>query len=114
MAPSFVVCSDGGRQARSRLGTRERRTRPGCRGSDRSRAGEVAGPGRCLRARGRLTTVREPSPMSDNPPGETARLSILRASRLMDSPPELAFDRMTRLAAHLIGAPVALISLVDD
>lgn len=31
----------------------------------------------------------------------------------MDSPPEAAFDRLTRLAANLLAAPVALVSLVD-
>ena len=32
----------------------------------------------------------------------------------MDSPEEEAFDRLTRLASHLLGTRVALISLVDD
>jgi diguanylate cyclase (GGDEF)-like protein len=32
----------------------------------------------------------------------------------MDSQPEAAFDRLTRLAANLLGTPVALVSLVDD
>lgn len=42
------------------------------------------------------------------------RLEALRASRLLDSPPEEAFDRLTRLASRLLNAPVALVSLVDD
>jgi diguanylate cyclase (GGDEF)-like protein len=33
---------------------------------------------------------------------------------LMDTEPEEAFDRLTRLAARAVGAPVALLSLVDD
>jgi diguanylate cyclase (GGDEF)-like protein len=45
---------------------------------------------------------------------ETDRLEALRSTELLDSPPEEAFDRLTRLAAGLIGAPVALVSLVDE
>jgi diguanylate cyclase (GGDEF)-like protein/PAS domain S-box-containing protein len=45
---------------------------------------------------------------------EDARLSVLESTRLLDSAPEEAFDRLTRLAAGLLGAPVALVSLVDD
>jgi len=33
---------------------------------------------------------------------------------LLDTPPEEAFDRLTRLAARLLGAPVALVSLLVD
>ncbi|HEX4337091.1 MAG TPA: diguanylate cyclase [Polyangiaceae bacterium] len=42
------------------------------------------------------------------------RLDALLATALLDSDPEEAFDRLTRLCADLIGAPVALVSLVDD
>ncbi len=48
------------------------------------------------------------------PRHETGRIAALRATQLLDSPPEEAFDRLTRLTAGLIGAPVALISLVDE
>jgi len=41
-------------------------------------------------------------------------MTQLTASRLIDSPPEEAFDRLTRLAARLLGAPVALVSVVGD
>ena len=34
--------------------------------------------------------------------------------RLLDTPPEEPFDRLTRLAARTLGAPIALVSLVDD
>jgi len=44
----------------------------------------------------------------------TSRIEVLRSTRLLDSPPEQAFDRLTRLAGGLIGTPVALISLVDE
>ncbi len=42
------------------------------------------------------------------------RLAALRASGLLDSPPEAAFDRVTGLAARLLGVPSALLSLVDQ
>ena len=42
------------------------------------------------------------------------RLAELRRSGILDSPPEESFDRMTRLAASLVGAPVALASFVDS
>jgi|tagenome__1003787_1003787.scaffolds.fasta_scaffold20446437_2 hypothetical protein len=54
------------------------------------------------------------------PPGEAdsvtrdpGRLAALRATNLLDSPAERAFDRLTKLAARVLNAPVALISLVD-
>jgi diguanylate cyclase (GGDEF)-like protein len=45
---------------------------------------------------------------------DPARLAALAATGLLDSAPEEAFDRLARLAAELLGAPVALVSLVDD
>lgn len=36
------------------------------------------------------------------------------AATLFDTPPEPAYDRLTRLASALLGVPVALLSLVDD
>lgn len=42
------------------------------------------------------------------------RLAALTATGLVDSAPERDFDRITELASRLLGAPVALISLVDD
>jgi GAF domain-containing protein len=41
------------------------------------------------------------------------RLAVLEHTGLLDSPPEEAFDRLTRLAMRLLRAPVALVSLVD-
>jgi len=41
------------------------------------------------------------------------RLSKLRLLQILDSPPEEAFDRLTRLATRVLGVPVALVSLVD-
>jgi PAS domain S-box-containing protein len=45
---------------------------------------------------------------------DAARLATLRATGLLDSAEEEAFDRLTRLAAKLTSAPVTFISLVDD
>lgn len=45
---------------------------------------------------------------------ERLRLDTLREYRIMDTAPEPAFDRVTRMVADLFGVPIALISLVDD
>jgi two-component system, sensor histidine kinase and response regulator len=45
---------------------------------------------------------------------DAARLDALRRSGLMDSEPEEVFDRLTRLAAKLLGTSVATMTLVDD
>jgi PAS domain S-box-containing protein len=42
------------------------------------------------------------------------RLAELRRLELLDTLPEDSFDRLTRLAARLLRAPVALVSLVDE
>ncbi|MDB4906195.1 MAG: putative multi-sensor signal transduction histidine kinase [Gemmatimonadetes bacterium] len=44
----------------------------------------------------------------------STRLAALRATGLLDAPAEQALDRLTRLAARLVGVPIALVSLVDD
>ena len=44
---------------------------------------------------------------------ELARLEALHALRLLDTPPEPRFDRLTQLAASLFDVPTALISLID-
>jgi formate hydrogenlyase transcriptional activator len=45
---------------------------------------------------------------------DEARLEALRRTGLLDSPPEEAFDRLTRLATAVLRVPVALVSLVDS
>ncbi len=42
------------------------------------------------------------------------RLAALRETTLLDTPAEEAFDRLTRLAARILHAPAALVSLVDE
>ncbi len=44
---------------------------------------------------------------------DPARLATLEASALLDSPPEEAFDRFTKLAGKILNCPVCLVSLVD-
>jgi PAS domain S-box-containing protein len=63
---------------------------------------------------------QEPSPASPYaeayplPWNEQARLEALRSYAVLDTPPEPSFDDITQLAAQLCGAPIALISLVDE
>src|SRR5437764_1344807 len=49
----------------------------------------------------------------DIPIDEARRLAALHATRLLGSPPEDAFDRITRMATRLLKMPIALVSLVD-
>ena len=42
------------------------------------------------------------------------RLAELQRVKLLDTPPEEPYDRLARLAAKLLQAPVALVSLVDE
>jgi adenylate cyclase len=53
-------------------------------------------------------------PAADLPPDEEARLKALRALELLDTEPEEAFDELVRRAAEATGAPVAVITLVDE
>lgn len=47
------------------------------------------------------------------PPNECQRQEALSRYKILDTPPEESFDRLTRLAAQLFDVPVALISLLD-
>lgn len=49
-----------------------------------------------------------------DPLNEAARVSFLERLRILDTPREHAFDRVTRIAATLLDAPIALVSLVDS
>jgi two-component system, sensor histidine kinase len=52
-----------------------------------------------------------PAALPDN---EGARLAALRAYHILDTDPEPAFDRLTRMAGVLLKTPICLISLVDE
>jgi two-component sensor histidine kinase len=45
---------------------------------------------------------------------ERDRLATLHSYRVLDTPPEPAFDDLVQLAAHCCQAPIALISLIDE
>lgn len=62
----------------------------------------------------------EDKPLQSVPPtarpnatDDPGRLASLYRTELLESSPEEAFDRFTRLAARLLDAPVALVSLVE-
>jgi hypothetical protein len=58
--------------------------------------------------------VRRRGPESRAPlEAEAARLAALRRYDVLDTPPESAFDEVTRLASRLLKAPIAIISIVD-
>ncbi|WP_287128725.1 ATP-binding protein [Candidatus Cyanaurora vandensis] len=52
--------------------------------------------------------------MSLTPTNEEQRLVALRRYTILDTLPELSFDRITGLAARLFSVPICLISLVDQ
>ena len=47
------------------------------------------------------------------PANEIARLQALRDLSLLDTPAEERFDRLTRIAQHILQVPIALVSLID-
>lgn len=47
------------------------------------------------------------------PENETERLAALRSYDVLDSGPEPQFDALAKLAAHIAGTPMALVTLVD-
>jgi PAS domain S-box-containing protein len=47
------------------------------------------------------------------PRDEQARLNELYRYEILDTPPEKAFDDLTRQAAQICGTPIALVSLID-
>jgi GAF domain-containing protein len=57
--------------------------------------------------------MAEAMPTAPIPANEVERLAALYRYRILDTPPEAAFDRITTLAARLFDIPIALVSLVD-
>ena len=47
------------------------------------------------------------------PVDEASRLATLHSLKVLDTPAEERFDRLTRLAKRLFGVPIAVVSLVD-
>jgi GAF domain-containing protein len=58
----------------------------------------------------------KPVPSSDPPSlqDEAERLAALRAFHVLDTPPEPEFDGITKAAAYLFQAPIAVVSFVED
>src|SRR5712692_7543482 len=67
------------------------------------------GEGRGRAHDGGRTPMMKPPLAEDEP----ARLDALYAYDVLDTPPEAAFDDLTRLASQICGTPVAMVSLVD-
>lgn len=57
------------------------------------------------------TTSSASGPVED---AQATRLAVLRGTGLLDSAPEPEFDRLTQLAARLLHAPVAAMTLIDE
>lgn len=53
-------------------------------------------------------------PKAPLPPNEEQRLAALRQYQILDTAPENSFDELVRLAAHICGTPIALVSLIDE
>ena len=53
----------------------------------------------------------EPAPL---PANETERLRVLRSHGILDTLPEGEFDDIVQLATEICGAPIAMVSLVDQ
>lgn len=52
--------------------------------------------------------------IEDTPEDEALRSALVRRTRILDTPPEPAFDELTRLAARLFDVPIASIGLLDS
>jgi PAS domain S-box-containing protein len=80
----------------------------------------VSGPARPRPDAEKGATSGPSGPTAPGKPGigglrrDPARLAALRATGLLDTDPEPAFDRLTRLAVALLGVPAAFLSLVDE
>jgi GAF domain-containing protein len=50
---------------------------------------------------------------TDHADTEAARLAAVRRYDVLDTPPDGAFDRITRIASAVFGMPIAIVSIVD-
>ena len=48
------------------------------------------------------------------PQGEALRIQTLKALKILDTPTEERFDRLTRMAKRMFRVPISLVSLVDE
>ncbi len=47
------------------------------------------------------------------PPDEQGRMAAVERYAILDTPPDGAFDRITRLASVMLGMPIAIVTIVD-
>lgn len=66
-----------------------------------------------LESAGRLTSTSSEKPDAPASSAEITRLVALKSYDILDTPVEEIFDEFARLAASIIGTPIALVSLVD-
>ncbi|WP_059001450.1 hybrid sensor histidine kinase/response regulator [Leptolyngbya sp. NIES-2104] len=59
-------------------------------------------------------SIQETIPRPLRPENDPERIGALHRYNILDTPPEAAFDRITKLAAHLFDVPIAIVSLVDE
>lgn len=52
--------------------------------------------------------------MLHNSSNEAERLEAVRRYEILDTPPDGAFDRITRIAARLFNVPISIVSIVDE
>ena len=45
---------------------------------------------------------------------EAGRIEVLQKYEILDTPPDVRFDKITKLAAQLLKVPIAIVSLVDE
>jgi GAF domain-containing protein len=48
------------------------------------------------------------------PENEVGRLETLKSFKILDTPPEQAFDELARLTSYICGTPIALIGFMDS
>ena len=53
----------------------------------------------------------QPAPIPSN---ESDRIASLKKLRILDTPPEERFDRITKLATKVFDVPISTITLVDS
>jgi DNA-binding response OmpR family regulator len=99
--PVVLISPDANRGGPTDLGVTERLQAPFLKAFLQARA-------RAWILRQACRWQRAPLPID-----EERRLQALRGLRLLDTPAEDRFDRLTRLASAVFGVPMALVSLVD-
>ncbi len=61
-----------------------------------------------------MSNPTEPSLSSIDSDKELARIRALRSYKILDTSPNVTLDALTKLAANIIGVPIALVDLVDE